>query len=251
MVQLLLGLHYIGMINWVFHMVELCPKFDWFYMTHPKPHGCLSGMANLRLLGLACPILKSVVVVQLLNLVQLFAPPWTTAVQASLFFTVSQSLLKLMSIESVIPSSHPILCHHLLLLPSVFPSIMVFSNGCSHQVAKVHIRWPKYWSFSFSISPSSECSELISFRIDWFYLLAIHQTIKRIVIVVQLLSHFATPWTVVHQASLFFTISWSFLKFMSIKYNPHFKQRYRLIPRSWTKPRLLFGVKVFTTPFPV
>ena len=99
--------------------------------------------------------------VQPLSHVQLFAAPWTATRQASLSITNSWSLLKLMSIESVMPSSHLILCHPLLLLPSVFPSIRVFSNE-----SVLHIRWPKYWSFSFSISPSNEYSGQISFRID-------------------------------------------------------------------------------------
>ena len=104
--------------------------------------------------------------VQSLSRVQLFATPWTEANQASLSITNSQSLLKLMSIESVMPSNHLILCRP-LLLPSIFPSIRVFSSE-----SVLCIRWPKYWSFSFSISPSNEYSGLISFRIDWFDLLA-------------------------------------------------------------------------------
>ena len=96
-----------------------------------------------------------------------FATPWTTARQASLPITISQSLFKLTSIESVMPSNHLVLCCLLLLLPSVFPSIRVFSNESSPR-----IRWPKYWSFNFSISPSSEYSGLISFRMDWLDLLA-------------------------------------------------------------------------------
>ena len=103
------------------------------------------------------------VVVHLLTHVRLFVTPWTAAWQASLSFTVSQSLLKLMSIESVMPSNHLILCYPLLLLPSIIPSIRVFSNELA-----LHIRWPKYWSFSFSTSPSNEQSGLISFRTDWF-----------------------------------------------------------------------------------
>ena len=95
--------------------------------------------------------------------VQLFATPWTTAHQASLSITSSQSLLRLMSIKSVMPSNHLIVCHPLLLLPSIFPSIRVFSNE-----SVFYIRWPKYWSFSFSISPSIEYSGLISLRMDWF-----------------------------------------------------------------------------------
>ena len=102
------------------------------------------------------------VVVQPLSRVCLFVTPWTAACQPSLSFTISWSLLKLMSVELVMPLNHLLLCHPLLLLPSIFPSIRVFSNELA-----LHIRWPKYWSFS--ISPSSEYSGLISFRIDWFY----------------------------------------------------------------------------------
>ena len=97
-----------------------------------------------------------------LSHVRLFVTPWTAARQASLSSTVSQSLLKLLSIELMMPSNHLILCHPLLLLPSIFPSIRVFSNESA-----LCIRWPKYWSFSFSISPSNEYSGLISFKIDW------------------------------------------------------------------------------------
>ena len=105
--------------------------------------------------------------------VRLFATPWTVAHQASLSIRNSQSLLKLMSIESVLPSNHLILCHPLLLLPSVFPNIRVFSSE-----SVLCIRWPKYWSFSFSISPSNEYSGLISFRIDWIDLFAVQGTLK-------------------------------------------------------------------------
>jgi len=111
--------------------------------------------------------------VQLLSRVQLFVTPWTAARQASLSITNSQSLLKLTSIESVMPSNHLILCHPLLLPPSVFPSIMVFSNE-----SVLHIIWPKYWSFSVSISPPNEYSGLISFRMDWLDLLAVQGTLK-------------------------------------------------------------------------
>jgi len=111
--------------------------------------------------------------VQSLNCVRLFAIPWTTARQASLSITNSWSLLKLMSIELVMPSNHLILCHPLLTMPSIFPSIRVFSTESA-----LFIRWPKYWSFSFSISPSNEYSGLISFRIDWFDLLAVQGTLK-------------------------------------------------------------------------
>ena len=99
--------------------------------------------------------------------------PWTAAHQASLSITNSQSSLRLMSIESVMPSSHLILCRPLLLLPSIFPSSRVFSNESA-----LHLRWPKYWSFSFNISPSNEYSELISFRIECLDLLAVQGTLK-------------------------------------------------------------------------
>ena len=109
--------------------------------------------------------------VQSLSQVRLFATPQTAAHQASLSITNSGGLLKLMSIELVMPSNHLILCRPLLLLPSIIPSIRVFSNE-----SVLHIRWPKYWSFSFNISPSNEYSGLISFRMDWFDLLAVHET---------------------------------------------------------------------------
>ena len=111
--------------------------------------------------------------VHLFSQVWLFATPWTAARQASLSITNSRSLLKLMSISLVMPSNHLILCRPLLLLPSIFPGIRVFSSESA-----LHIRWPKYWSFSFGISPSNEYSGLISFRIDWFDLLADHGTLK-------------------------------------------------------------------------
>ena len=111
--------------------------------------------------------------VQLLSRVRLFATPGTEACKASLSITSSRSLLKLMSIELVMPSNHLILCRPLLLPPSIFPSIRVFSNESA-----LHIRWPKYWSFSFSISPSNEHSRLISFGMDWLDLLAVQGTLK-------------------------------------------------------------------------
>ena len=111
--------------------------------------------------------------VQSLRRVRLFKTPWTAARQASLSITKFQSLSKLMSIESVMPSNHLILYYPLLLLPSIFPNIRVFSNE-----SVLPIRWPKYWSFSFSISPSSEYSGLFSFRIDWLDLLAVQRTLK-------------------------------------------------------------------------
>ena len=118
-----------------------------------------------------CP--KHCCVVQSLSHVWLFATPWTAARQASLSFTVSWSLLRLMSFESVMPSNHLILCQPLHLLPSVFPSIRSFFDESA-----LHISWPKCWSFSFSISPSNEYSGLIFFRIDWFNLLAVQGTLK-------------------------------------------------------------------------
>ena len=114
-----------------------------------------------------------VAVVQLLSCVRLFVTPWTVARQTSLSLTISQSLLKLTSIELVISSNHLNLCCPLLLLPSIFPSIRVFSNELG-----LHIRWPEYWSFNYSISPSSEYSGLICYRIDWFDLLAVQETLK-------------------------------------------------------------------------
>ena len=111
--------------------------------------------------------------VQCLSRVQLFLTPWSAAGQASLSITNSRRLLKLMSIESVMPSNHFIPCHPLLLLPSIFPSIRVFTNESA-----LRIRWPKYWSFSFNISPSSEYPGLISFRMDWLDLLAVQGTLK-------------------------------------------------------------------------
>ena len=116
------------------------------------------------------PMLSLLIVVQLLSHVQLFATPWTTACQAYLSITNSRSLLKPLL---VMPSNHLILCHPLLLLPSVFLSIRVFSNESA-----LHIRWSKYWSFNFSIGPSNEYSGLISFKMDWLDLLAIQETLK-------------------------------------------------------------------------
>ena len=116
--------------------------------------------------GYFCP--EGLLLLFSLSCVRLFATPWTAARQASLSFRISQSLHKLMSIESVMPSNYLLLCHPLLLSPSIFPSIWVFSSESG-----LCIRWPKYWSFSFSISPSNEYSGLISFRIDWFDLLCI------------------------------------------------------------------------------
>ena len=114
------------------------------------------------------------VVVQSLSHIRLFVTPWTAARQASLSFTISQSLLKLMSIELVMPTNHLILCRPLLLLPSIFPSARVFSS----ESTLLLITWPKYWSFSFSITPSSEYSGLISLMMDWLDILAVQGTLK-------------------------------------------------------------------------
>ena len=120
-----------------------------------------------------CILISHFSSVQSLSRVWLFATPWTTARQVSLSITNSHSLPKLMSIESVMPSNHLILCHPLLLLPSIFPSIRVFSNESA-----LHIRWPKYWSFSFNIIPSKEHPRLISFRVDWLDLPVVQGTLK-------------------------------------------------------------------------
>ena len=128
--------------------------------------------------------------VQSLSRVRLFVIPWTAAHQASLSLTHSQSLLKLMSIESVMPSNHLILCRPLLLPPSIFPSIRVFSNE-----SVLRIRWPKYWSFSFSISSSDEYSGLISFRMNWLDLLAVHGTLK------SLLQHHSSKATILQHSA--------------------------------------------------
>ena len=118
--------------------------------------------------------------------------PWTAAHQASLSFSISRSLRKLMSIESVMPSNHLILCHPLLLLPSIFPSIRIFSNE-----SVLHIRWPKYWSFSFSISPSNDYSGLISLRMDWLDLLAVQGTLK------SLLQHHSSKASILRRLAFF------------------------------------------------
>ena len=131
-------------------------------------------------------------IVQLLSPVRFFATPQTAALQASLSITSSRSLLKLVSIESVMPSNHLILCHPLLLLPSVFPNIRVFSSK-----SVLHIRWPKHWSFRFSISPSNEYSRLISFRMDWLDLLAVQGTLK------SLLQHHSSKASIIQHSAFF------------------------------------------------
>ena len=130
--------------------------------------------------------------VHLLSCVQLFVTPWTVACQASLSITNSWSLLKLMSIELVMPSNHLILCRPLLLPPSIFPSIRVVSNEST-----LRIRWPKPWSFSFNISPSNEHPGLISFRMDWFDLLAVQGTLK------SLLQHYSSKASIFWHSAFF------------------------------------------------
>ena len=185
--------------------------------------------------------------VQLLSSVQLFATPWITAHQAFLSITNSWSLLKLMSIESVKPSSHLILCHPLLLLPPIPPSIRDFSNEST-----LHMKWPKYWSFSFSISPSNEHPGLISFRMDCLDLLAVQGTLK------SLLQHHSSKASV-FWCSAFFTVQilhpcmttgktialtrWIFVgKVMSLLFNRLSKMVITFLPRSkhllisWLQP---------------
>ena len=135
--------------------------------------------------------------VQSLSRVWLFVTPWTTACQASLSITNSWSPPKPMSIESVMPSNHLILCHPFLLLPSIFPSIRVFSNESA-----LRIRWPKHWSFSFNISASNEHPGLISFRMDWLDLLAVQGTLK------SLLQHHSSKASILHH-SVFFIVQLS------------------------------------------
>ena len=144
----------------------------------------------LKLLCILCSV-------QFLSCVRLFATPWTAACQASLSITNSRSLPKLTSKDSVMPSNHLILCRTLLLLPSILPSIRVFSNESA-----LRIRWPKYWSFSFSISPSNEHPGLISFRMDWLDLLAVQGTLK------SLLQHHSSKASIL-QCSAFFIVQFS------------------------------------------
>ena len=175
--------------------------------------------------------------VQLFSCVQLLATPWTAARQASLSITSSWSLLKLMSIELVMPSNHLILCCPLLLPPSIFPSIRVFSNESA-----LCIRWPKYWSFSFSISPSNGYSGLISCRVDWFDLLADQETLK------SLLQHHSSKASIL-QCSVSFMVQlshpymttgktitltrWTFVgKVMSLLFNMLSRLVITFLPRS-------------------
>ena len=145
----------------VFWMLSFKPAFA---LSSPSSRGSLVPLCFLPLRWFSS--------VQSLSCVQLFVTPWTAACQASLFITNSWSLLKLISIKLVKPSNHFIICSSLLLLPSIFPSIRVFSNE-----SVLRIRWPKSWSFSFSASPSNEYSRLISFRMDWLDLLAVQGSV--------------------------------------------------------------------------
>ena len=187
------------------HHVQNTHSSIWYIMTFMLTvivilHAITTSLQGLELHPFLTWILQDLglfaVVIQLLSQVQLLATPWTAAHQSSLPFTISRSLLKLTSIESVMPSNHLILCCPLLLLPSIFPSIRVSSNELA-----LHIRWPKYWSFNFSISPSNEYS-LVSFRIDWFDLLAVQGTLK------SLLQHHSLKASVL-QCSAFFMVQLS------------------------------------------
>ena len=151
--------HFLGLS--VFKMIS--------FRSNGRCLGCINAFVHVHV----CVHIQTQISVQSLSRVRLFVTPWIAARQASLSVTNSQSSLKLMSIESVMPSSHLILCRPLLLLPLIPPSIRVFSNEST-----LHMRWPKYWSFSFSITPSKEHLGLISFRVDWLDLLAVQGTLK-------------------------------------------------------------------------
>ena len=155
----------------------MCPIIDMFRLrsfVHPG-RLIISGQLEVHIWNSLQRSVQDISLVQSLSHVQLFATPWTTACQASVSISNCQSLPKPMSIKSVMPSNHVILCHPLLLLPSIFPSIRVFSNESA-----LRIKWPKYWSFSFNISPSNEHPGLISFRMDWLDLLAVQGTLSRV-----------------------------------------------------------------------
>ena len=163
------------------------------FLLPTLPRAMDSGRPYLNPLGrLSWVTMDQFSSVQSLSRVWLFVTPWITARQAYLSITNCQSLLKLMSIESVMPSNHLILCRSLLLLPSIFPSIRVFSNE-----SVLHIRWPKYWRFSFTISPSNEHSGLISFRMDWLDLLAVQGTPK------SLLQHHSSKTSILWRSTFF------------------------------------------------
>ena len=208
-----------------------------------------------------CVIHNQLSSVQSLSRVQLFVTPWITARQGSLSITNSRSLLKLMSIKSVMPSSHLILCRPLLLLPPIPPSIRVFSNEST-----LDIRWPKYWSFSFNISPSNEHPGLISFRMDWLDLLAVQGTLK------SLLQHHSSKASI-FQRSAFFTVqlSHSYMttgktialtkrtfvgNVMSLLFNMLSRLVITFLPRSkrllisWLQSVILHGMQWFWNPPP-
>ena len=166
--------------TWMFTFVSYTFLFSLHSTAHPTIPFLVCCCSVARLCLTLCesvegliPFLVQFRSVQLLSRVQLFATPWTAAHQTSLSITNSWNLFKLMSIESVMTSNHLTLCHPFFLPPSIFPSIGVFSNE-----SVLHIRWPEYWSFNFNNSPSNEHSGLISFRIDWFDLLAVQGTLK-------------------------------------------------------------------------
>ena len=171
-----------------FHVCALLYSFVFLLLTYFTLYNTLGPSVSIKMTQF-CFFFSSV---QSLFHVQLFATPWTAARQASLSITNSQSLPKLMSIESVMPSNHLILCHPLLLPPSIVPSIRVFSNE-----SVLHIRWPKYWSFSFNISPSNEHPGLIYFRMDWLDLLAVQGTLK------SLLQHHSSKATILWCSAFF------------------------------------------------
>ena len=189
--------------------------------------------------------------VQSLSRVWLFVTPWTTTNQASLSITNSRSQPKLMSIQLVMPSNHLILCHPLLLLPSIFPSIRIFSNESA-----LHIRWPKYWSFSFSIGPSNKHQELFSFRKDWLDLLAVQGTLK------SLLQHHSSKASILRPSAFFIVqlshpymttgkttalTRWTFVnKVMSLLFNMLSRLVITFLPRS---KRLL--ISCLQSPFAV
>ena len=173
---LIFHLHYICWNHLCYF--QMLPSLPWYssttfylsiaYKFHHHKQSC-----NNHICSCSCVYLFDFVVIQSISRIWLFVTPWTTACQASLSFTISWSLFKFMSIKSMMLFNHFVLCRPLLLLPSIFPSIRVFSNELA-----LHIRWPKYWSFSFSISLSNEYSRLISFRIEWFDLLAVQGILK-------------------------------------------------------------------------
>ena len=218
--------------QWVFHT-------NWWRLDFGNPVLALCRVSAIN--PFLCFQFSSV---QSLSLVWLFATPWTTAHQASLSITNSQSPPKPMSIESVMPSNHLILCRPLLLLPSIFPSIRAFSNESA-----LRVTWPKYWSFSFSISPSNEHPGLISFRMDWLGLLAVQETLK------SLLQHhsskastlLSSAFFIVQLSHPYMTIGktmaltrWTFVgKVMSLLFNMLSRLVTTFLPRS---KRLLISV---------